>query len=358
MKKILLLILFLTYTAGYTQTASIKGKVFGDYFYNLQDHSKASEDQNGFLFRRLYFTFENQLTDNIKMRFRLEAKHEGYGEQEKLYPFVKHAYLEFSHLIPHHKLYLGISSTNAKENAEEYWAYRSVEKTIMDLNKIAPSADMGLSLKGDINQYIHHWVALFNGPGYGSSEVDKYKKLGYALWITPVKGMMLEGYIDYEAQDPKTGTFGPAADYFHSSGYRTIKGFAGYKNANFTLGVEGFSRVNFQSGATDSSGSKKCDVNKTGISLFGNFTLITSKLAAFARYDYFDPDTDDNVYLDSGINGLNDSETLVIAGLDFTVMNTLHLIPNIIIKRYQNDNIDQDIMARITFSYKYDTGKF
>ena len=359
MKKILLVMFIFIYAVtGHTQTASIKGIVFGDYFYNLKNHSAINEDENGFLLRRIYFTFENQLTDNIKMRFRLDTKHEDYGEKEKLYPFVKHAYLEIKNIIPHHKFYLGISATNAIDNTQSYWGYRPIEKTIMNLNKISDSADMGLSLKGDINQYIHHWITVFNGTGYGSSEVDKYKKLGYSLWITPIEGMILEGYIDYEKQDPETGTYAPAADYFHSSGYRTLKGFAGYRNSNFTLGGVIFSRVNYKSGSSDSEGTKKCDVTKTGISVFGNMTIVASKLKAFARYDYFDPNTDDHVYIDPAMNGKDDEETLVLAGLDLTVANTLHLMPNIIIKGYRNNNIDQDITARITFSYKYDTGSF
>jgi len=358
MKKLLLVLLVTINTiGGYTQTSQIKGKVFGDYFYNLKHHIPASENINGFKIRRFYFTFENQLTDNIKTRFRLDVKHANFGEKEKLRPFIKHAYLEWNNLIPRHILYLGISDANAFDNSQNYWGYRSVEKIIMDINDIAPSADMGLSLKGDLNKIIHHWITVFNGTGYGSSEMDKYKKFGYSLWVTPIKGMILEGYIDYEKQNPKTGTYEPAADYFHSTGYRTVKGFFGYQNSGITLGCEIFSRTNFQSGATDSSGTSKTDVSKAGFSLFSHFTIIKSKLKAFARYDYFDPNTDNKVYVDPDINGHKDEETLIIAGLDVTVQNAFHIMPNIIITGYRNENIDNDITARITFSYNYKTEK-
>ena len=57
---------------------------------------------------------------------------------------------------------------------------------------------MGLALKGDLNSLVHHWLTVMNGTGCGASESDRYKKIGYALWITPAKGLIVEGYVDYE----------------------------------------------------------------------------------------------------------------------------------------------------------------
>lgn len=356
--RVLTMLVVVCTAGGHTQTSQIKGKVFGDYFYNLRNHSQANEDLNSFAIRRIYFTFESQLTDNIKMRFRLDSKHGDFGEEEKLHPFVKNAYLEWSNVIPQHKFYVGISATNAFENSQNYWGYRSLEKTIMDLHKISPTADMGLSIKGDFNKYIHHWITVFNGTGYSSSELDKYKKLGYSLWITPMKGLILEGYVDYEKQDPETGTFKPAADYFHSTGYRTIKGFIGYQNPGFTIGGEIFSRTNFKSGTADTSVTRKTDVIKTGFSIFGHYTLIKSKLHAFLRYDFYDPNSDNKVFTSKYTNGYKDEESLIIAGLDLTIENTFHIMPNLYIRGYSNNNCDNDITARITFSYKYKTEKF
>ncbi|MFO7888814.1 MAG: hypothetical protein R6V04_00585 [bacterium] len=356
--RALILLVVICTASGYTRVSQIKGKVFGDYFYHLKNNSEANEDLNGFAIRRIYFTFESQLTDNIKMRLRLDSKHGDFGEKEKLHPFIKNAYIEWNNILPQHKLYVGISNANTIVNSQDYWGYRSLEETITGVYKISSSADMGLALKGDLNKYVHHWLTVFNGTGYGSSEMDKYKKLGYSLWITPIKGMILEGYIDYEKQDPETGTYKPAADYFHSSGYRTVKGFIGYQHPDFTIGCEIFSRTNFQSGATDSSGSSRTDVIKTGFSIFGHCTLIKSKLHAFARYDFFDPNSDDKVFTSQYINGYKDEESLIIAGMDLTVENKFHIMPNLYIRGYSNNNIDNDITARITFSYKYKTEKF
>lgn len=340
------------------QTVSkFKGVVFADYAYNLENHTEAAVDQNAFSIRRVYLTFENNLTQNIKMRFRLESAHDKFGTSNKINPFVKHAYLEWSNFLPSHKLYLGIAETNAFKNAENYWGYRSIEKTIMDLNKISSSADMGLALKGDLGSWLHHWLTVYNGTGYGSAEVDNYKKVGYALWVTPVEGLILEGYVDYEKQDPATGTFKYAKDYFQGSGYTTMKAFVGYSGLSFTVGAEAFIRTNRESGAVDAAGSGRVDVKKQGYSLFGSWITPVPKLKVFARYDSYDPNTANDTWVSDTENGRNDEYSLIIAGLDFIPRGNIHFMPNIMIKQYSDSGLKNDITARMTLYYTFDTGK-
>ncbi|MBN2013363.1 hypothetical protein JW960_28790 [candidate division KSB1 bacterium] len=87
----------------------------------MKNNSDAEHGRNAFEFRRMYFTFENNLTDDIKVRFRLEAAHDKYGSTSKINPFIKHAFVKWANLIPNHKIYLGIVETNAFKNAEDYW---------------------------------------------------------------------------------------------------------------------------------------------------------------------------------------------------------------------------------------------
>ncbi len=337
--------------------STIKGLVFADYYYNLNNHNSLARDQNAFQFRRIYFTFENTFTKNIKIRFRLEANHDSFGSSNKLNPYIKHAYLEWANLIPHHKLYLGIAETNAFKNAERYWGYRSIEKTILDLNKLNASADMGIALKGDLGNLAHHWLTIHNGTGYGSSEVDKFKKFGYALWLTPVKGLILEGYFEYEKQDPQTGSHQYARNYFHSSGYHMMKGFIGYNAPSFTLGAEAFIRTNKESGAVDANGSIKVDVKYHGFSLFGSWNTPIPKVKLFGRYDYYDPNVDDNVYVSQSKNGIDDEHVLLIGGLDFNPKGNVHIMPNIMIKRFTQSGKNSDVTVRMTLFYEFESGK-
>lgn len=345
-------------TAIHAQTTTeIKGVVFADYNYYAGNHDAAVEGRNDFSYRRIYFTFENSLADDIKMRFRLESEHPKFGTAAKINPFVKHAYLEWKNLIPSHTLYLGIAETNAFKNAEDYWGYRSIEKTAMDLNKLSSSADMGIALKGDLGKVAHHWLTVYNGTGYGSAEVDDYKKVGYAFWLTPVQGLILEGYADYEKQDAATATLSTAKDYFQSSAYSTLKAFVGYSGRTFTVGAEAFRRTNSDAGAADAAGTSRVDVVKQGYSLFGSWITPLPKLKVFARYDKFDPNTDDNVWVSDSQNGVDDGYALVIAGLDFIPRGNIHFMPNVMIKQYELSGKDSDVTARMTLYYKFGSGK-
>lgn len=357
---------------GTSQTTSIKGVFFSDYYYNVQNHSAAAQDRNAFEFRRIYFTLENSITETIKIRFRLEANHDKYGTTSKITPFVKHAYLEWNDFIPSHKLYLGIAETNAFKNAETYWGYRSIEKTAMDLNKISSSADMGIALKGDLGVLAHHWLTLFNGTGYGSPEGDRYKKVGYAFWLTPVKGLILEGYADYENQDPDEAqtenVLSSAKDLTGSTSYYTMKTFVGYENIHFTVGAEAFWKTNKNSAvkganiAEDNvSSATKADVTKFGYSLFGSWITPIPKLKLFGRYDYFDPNNSDDVYTSfsngSPVGGVDDEYSLIIAGLDYIPKGNIHFMPNVLVKSYAKSGVDSDITARVTLYLKFDSGK-
>ncbi|MBN1896000.1 hypothetical protein JW906_16055 [bacterium] len=360
--------------------SKIDGVVFSDYYYNLQNSVKSEKDRNAFQFRRIYFTFENNITENLKVRFRLESEHGSYSSTSKINPFVKHAYLEWTNLIPSHKLYLGIAETNAFKNSEEYWGYRSVEKTIMDLNKISSSADMGIALKGDLSKTFHHWLTYMNGTGYGASEGDRFKKVGYALWATPVKGLIVEGYADLEYQDSRelqtAAQLSSAKDYTLATQYRTLKGFVGYSRPQFTVGIEAFQRTNVKSGignasATyDSSASRykvsasaPSDIVRFGYSAFFSWITPVPKLKMFARYDFFDSNTGDDIYskfdekTGKFTSGTDDENTLLIAGLDYIPAGNLHIMPNIILKNYAKEGLDNDLTARLTLYYKFDSGK-
>lgn len=363
--------------SGYGQNVTvIKGLVFADYYYTIQYHDPSIENQNAFNFRRIYLTVENNITKNLKVRFRLESSHEKYGTATKIRPFVKHAFLEWNDLIPNHKLYFGIAETNAFKNAEIYWGYRSIEKNAMDLNKIGASADMGIGLKGDINKVIHHWLTVHNGTGFGSAEVDRYKKIGYALWLTPVKGIILEGYADYEKQDPESGTFQDARDLFHSSGYYTVKGFMGFNSSRITIGAEVFMRTHLKSGASSATvefdttaghfsitNSEKTDVKKIGYSLFASLITPIPNLKLFMRYDYFDVNNRNDVFSgfdsESGqlTDGLKDEHTRFFAGLDYAPIGNVHIMPNIIYKMYSDGESKNDLIARVTLYYNFDSGK-
>ena len=155
----------------------VSGHMFGDYYVVLaadEGETKLPEKRNAFQFRRIYFTYENELSDDISVRYRLEAKDRGVGNGAKMEPFVKHGYLQWKKAVGSSDLYLGLAGTPTWALAEKIWGYRSISKTILDLNKIGSSADMGAALKGEAGKVGYH-LMVANGPGQ-SSEDDHGKK--------------------------------------------------------------------------------------------------------------------------------------------------------------------------------------
>ena len=116
-----------------------KGYMFGDYYYVA---SGADKKQNGFQFRRIYLTFDKKLRHKFTGRFRLEASDAGFGSGKKMTPVVKDAYLKYQK--DGRSLVVGLSPTPTWSFTEKVWGYRSVEKTIIDLNKMGSSRDLGV----------------------------------------------------------------------------------------------------------------------------------------------------------------------------------------------------------------------
>ena len=137
------------------------------------DAAKALD--NKFNFRRAYFTYENKISDYLKFRFRIDADNTANitsvdftkattKKDDKLRPFVKHIYLEWSPDWLQSKFNIGMIETLSFKLAEDRWGYRSVAKTLVDGYKditgvdiLQSSADQGRKLEGDPGQGTPFW---------------------------------------------------------------------------------------------------------------------------------------------------------------------------------------------------------
>jgi hypothetical protein len=188
---------------------------------------------------------------------------------------------------------------------------------------------MGVGLQGalDMNSRFNHFFMIGNGTGYKGPETDKFKLFMYSFWVVPVKGLTLQAYADYQKTPAKVNDF-------------VYKGFVAYEHRQFTVGVEGFQQL-FQGDNGDKKG--------LGISFFGSAIPVPGKtFKVFGRFDYWDPDTDID----------NNEVNLIIGGLDFIPAGNVHIMPNVAIQTYAQENKDSDITARVTFYYKWASGMF
>ena len=316
-RAVLTISLFMALNAdpGAASEGKISGYMFGDYYSVLSSDDKAgTKNRNAFDIRRIYFTYNSKIDDEFSIRFRLEAKGNKFGAGGSMVPFVKHAYLKWKEGVGSADFYFGLSGTPTFAAAEKAWKYRAIEKTMLDLNKIGSSADLGVALKGKTGKLGYH-VMLGNGMGKAPEE-DNGKKIYAAGSVQLSDGLQVELYGDFNMRPGGHDQI-------------TLKSVAGFISEGFHGGIEVFSRSN-KKAATDGG-----DETITGLSAFGALKLGES-LKGFGRVD-----------------AINNEKTdlLVIAGLDHQMAKNVHLMPNLYIEL--PDGLDPSIQARLTFFYKF-----
>ena len=325
----------------------ISGYMFGDAYYNVTgdpahnysgtaDLDKVNidgtpnigKDLNGIQLRRVYFQLDNDLSVKFATRFRLELDGKELTSGGKLGVFVKNAYLQAKNVIPRGNFFFGELTTPTFENSEEFWQYRSVEKTIVDFRGVAPSSDLGVELKGfvDGGHKIGYSGMIGNGQGQ-KPETNRYKRLYLAVPIFPIHDLRIEPYVDYE--------WGVAG-----ADRAVYKLFAGYELKKGAIGAEFVDAVAHSRVAPNTE--------PRGLSVFARM-MPTPTLGGFLRYDRWNPNkrADDRV----------DSD-LIIGGLDWQPYKDVHVMPNVESAQYRAQGIavapaHHDTQARITFFYKF-----
>ncbi len=331
----------------------ISGYMFGDFYYNLNgnpvhvydatgnDLGKTyidaanvpiTQDLNGIQLRRVYFQLDNDLSVKYSTRFRLEADSKSLTSDGKLGVNVKAAYLQAKSIVPRGDGFFGMMTTPTFENPEEFWGYRALEKTIADFQGIASSADLGLEMKGFVDDKHRLGYSAMIGNGVGQkTETNRYKRFYLALPIH-VGDLRVEPYADYEpVHTNANGNFDKT----------TWKIFAGYEFKKMAVGTEALSYVKRQGAAKTQE--------PAGFSVYARGT-ITPTLSGVARYDRWYSD----LHLGNRIDNI-----LYIVGLDWQPFRDVHLMPNVEGKQYiAHGNpagfpSHNEVQARLTFYYRF-----
>lgn len=321
----------------------IKGYMFAEYYYILDHNNADLKDRNGFWFRRIYVTYNNKLSDNLKMRFRIEMNSPGdFTSKDKLTPVVKDAYLSYT--MSGHELKAGIIPTPTKTEIEKIWGYRSVEKTPLDLQKMLSSRDFGIALKGhlDSKKKIFYNVMFGNG-AHNRGETDKGKKIYGALSFKPIKGLFLEVYGDYETQnDEKT--------------YYVYQGFVAYEDEWGRVGVL-YANRHFKQEIT------AADDRVYDYRIFSVFAVVKviKNIEVIVRYDKNFGSGFEGNYSGHKISYLsfadNSASNLLIGGISWQAYKNVWLIPNIKYVFYdeadEGDSPSDDVYANLTLWFKF-----
>jgi len=324
----------------------ISGLMFSDYFYNVDNAVVAKKDLSGFQFRRIYFTTDFAVADNFDSRFRLESDQSTNSNTNggKLGVMVKDAYLKWKGIFTGADLVVGIAPTPAYDVSEAAWGYRSLEKTIMDLNGIVSSRDFGVDLKGKFTESgsVKYWFKLANNSG-NAPETDKYKRIYAMFQFKLTDNFQATVHADYASKAQKVDVFDKQAK---SKNQFVGSLFLGYKqNEIYSIGVEAFTRT-IQNNYAPSAGEALQNQSSFGISIWGWKTL-TESLKLVARFDNYDPNSSKDI----------DGNSFLMAGLDYKAAKNVSVIPNVQLFNYQVKDASgkslKDLTARITFAYSF-----
>jgi opacity protein-like surface antigen len=354
MKRFFLLISLIVSLAVVSFAQDVKDKVkisglmFGDYSYNITNVDGNQINMNGFQFRRIYFTTDYAVADDFDARFRLESDQSSNSNTAggKLGVMVKDAYLKWKGVFTGSDMIFGLSPTPAYDISEAAWGYRSLEKTIMDLNGIVSSRDLGIDLKGKItdNATVNYWVKIGNNNS-NAPENNKYKRYYALLQFKPIEGFQATIYGDYAAQPVIKDT---TVKSFKENNAFVGALFLNYQMKNdFAVGFEGFTRT-MQNNFYSAKKTPLADQSSLGLS-FWAWVSVSEKLRLVARYDSYDPNTDKD----------NDAASLLIAGIDYKVAKNVSIIPNIELSTPQkaaNTNGSTDssnLTGRVTFAFTF-----
>lgn len=294
----------ISYAGGEETWSKIHGYAIPEYYVVGTHHSEGADEgditgQHGFWFRRVYFGYDFKFSD-YSFRIRFEGNSPAFGEGQAV-PFVKDLYLK-KKFGSNNELIFGITATPAFDNIEDFWGYRHIEKTPLDLFKLASSRDTGIGFTGGKNIIYTIMYANF-GSEKGEDNQGKgfFGRIGYeTAWLY----LEANGYI--------------AAD--GTKDYTLFQGFAG------TMGKWGKVGINYAYKNQAEEG--KDDKNTSLISAFGHLN-ISQKTSLVLRYDHFF-----DVNLKEATDYLPFASTIapvrfLIVGLDIKLNKWFQVGPNI-----------------------------
>ena len=314
----------------------ISGYMFGDYYYFQDDHDSKFIDQSGFWFRRIYLTYDHNLSPKFATRLRFEVNSPGNMTSSALTPYVKDAYLRWTYHGTH-QAWFGIFPTPTFEFIEGFWGLRHIEKTPADLYRTDSSRDFGIGLQGSFNESQSlRYSYQFGNDSNTNAEVDKNKANRIAVGYGKPTGFAVEGFYGDYARDGDTDR----------SIYQI---FAGYRQPRF--------RGAFQYYRNTRNVATGDDLDLDVYSGFGVFDIVKQKWTVFARVDRFDdpnPDGAGIAYLPIDPRA---KYTFFLTGVEFYLLPSVRFTPNVETVSYgklpDGSSIKTDVVWRATMYWTW-----
>jgi len=401
------------------------GKAPTTEYYNLPTN------YSGFNIRRAYLNVDYDVTPRIHAEVVLAHEsnedptaggatsangYEVLGDNNNAM-YLKYANVRYKGLFTGTDLILGQQRTPTfatTGGSEPTWQYRSDERTITDMAKLASSTDLGIGLEGKYMNGDLGYNLLFGNnnsakmnetlPTSAATSPRTYADVYYKFFHK----LEVQLYADYSAYN---FNYDSTKEKFQTSS-SLVKLFVAYIDPKWCLGAEIFQQtnthavnyVNGESGVlspsavvtTAAAGKNTAFLGNLtsstpqGISIFGRIILIQGDtsdaakrigrmqdkqkggvLSLFARYDIYNPDGNMTNALASNKTDrskVQSNQSFITAGLDWQIGKNIHIMPNFwytgFTQKYDGSEVSNvagfqaqknstDVVARLTVYYQF-----
>ena len=323
------------------ESGAIKGYMATEYYWNFNHNTGEIDDggfqgRHGFWFRRIYFTYDNKLSDTVKMRLRFEMNSPGdFTTSSTLNSFVKDAYLSYK-LGSGASIVAGIQGPPSFGLEESIWGWRPLEKTPLDLYKWTSSRDFGIAVKGGKTLAYHF---MFGQGSSNKAETNSGKKFFGSL-AYKFDGFVVEAMAQYDRAK------GGDDDII-------VKGFGAYMGDWGRAGLMYAHRDYKKEGAASS----------LSYNILSAFAVIKAgeKVELIGRYDMNFGGGYKKSFKGSGVSYVpfanNHEFSFVIAALAYQVHKNVWIIPNVKFSIYgdpdEGEKADNDFYGYLTLYFKF-----
>ena len=320
--------------APWYENVKVSGYGFGDAYGLIDHHDAKVENQTGFWIRRAYLTVDSKVSDTWSARLRFEVNSPGdFTTSGPLDPYVKDAYLAWKD--GGRELYLGISPTPSFDFIEGFWGYRHIEKTPLDLYRMAGSRDFGVAYKGTAHDgKVFYHAMLGNGSGV-NSETNEGKKGMFSLGFNLTDALTAQLYADYE-------------DRPNSGNRTTYQGFLAWNGERSHYGL----LYAWQNREVQGGPDKPVSV----ASIFGAWDL-TEKSTLVARYDRSFEGYSDASKIPYLVIADNTEFDFALLAWNYQLHKQISFGPNLEYVMYHETNgfpaPENDLMIRGTLYYQF-----
>lgn len=309
------LIIFLVIPNSYAQDSLAfkpSGKIIARGFLDYSTGFGDANDESGFDITRAFLGYNYKFAKNFQGQVIIDGA-SGKTSESGLEVYVRNAFINWND--GRLNINVGLIGLLQFSTQEDYWMHRYVMKSFQDLNKMAPSVDIGFTMEYQFNKYISADISLTNGEGYKKIKKDDNMRYAAGINLSPIDNLLFRVYADiYNDRGADRDNLSPDLPNIGYDNQYTLSLFAGYQNKLISLGAE-YNKVYNKDFTSDK--------DYYGYSFYTS-GKIASKWRAFARFDLMDSNIPSA--FTSPWNDLDGNLTMF--GVEFRPFKQLKIAPN------------------------------